>query len=333
MRRRPSGESGPPVATIVRRLARFGRRPGALERRLGEELGRGDQDGGAFLGGGGQQVAGGGGCEDDGGAFQQRREPGPGRADDQQPVVRPQVGVQQQLGQRADQRGGRPEAGRAARRRRREAAPAVAQSPLPARERSADDAGKADRGCRPVSTRRRDAAPAPPAARRAAPAAAASGSRPNAAIAAPNAAWSLADQRCSAAQSGRSIPRVVRSQCRNAQALVVTTRSRSGTCSTSAMASSYGRPAPRQTRQVAMRGRGRAPRSRRYGGNRQPIWHRAPVLARPSPGGLRAASASGAGPAGPRAHRRVRRTPTASRPVPAARPTACRSRWCRWRRW
>ena len=117
---------------------------GTLERGLGEGLRRGDEDGGAFLGGGGQQCAGRGGREDDGGAFQQRGEPGPRRADDQQPVVRSQVGVQQQLGQRADQQGrGQSRSSGAA---TSAGTTRVSPSHLPPAERSRAESGEAGRG-------------------------------------------------------------------------------------------------------------------------------------------------------------------------------------------
>ena len=80
MRRRPSGESGPPVAMIVRRRAEVRAAAGALEGGLGEGLRRGDEDGGAFLGGDCQECRRGVRREDDGGALQQGGEPGPRRA-------------------------------------------------------------------------------------------------------------------------------------------------------------------------------------------------------------------------------------------------------------
>ncbi len=112
MRVRPSGESGPPVAMIVRRWARFGRRRARWKAASARVCAGATRTVAASSAAVASSVGGGGGREDDGGAFQQRGEPGPGRAaDDQQPVVRPEVGVQQQVGQRADQQGGRPEAG------------------------------------------------------------------------------------------------------------------------------------------------------------------------------------------------------------------------------
>ena len=100
MRRRPSGERGPPVAMIVRRLGEVGAAAGAPERRLGKGAGRGDQDAGAFRRGGCQQVSRGGG-NDDGGAQEFRRAPRPGGAGDQQPIVWADVRVQQGVGERA----------------------------------------------------------------------------------------------------------------------------------------------------------------------------------------------------------------------------------------
>ena len=110
MRVRPSGRERPARGDDRAEVGEDRPAAGPLERGLGEGLSGGDEDGGAFIGSGGQECAGSGGRKDDGGAFQQCGEPGPGCADDKQAVIGAEVGVQQQFGYRADQRGRGPEA-------------------------------------------------------------------------------------------------------------------------------------------------------------------------------------------------------------------------------
>ena len=112
MRVRPSGESRPARGDNAAQAGEIRAMARALERGLGEGPRGGDKDGGAFIGNCRQQGGGAAGREDHGGALQQRCEPGPGSSvGNQQPVVWPEVGMQQKVGQRADQLGRQPEAG------------------------------------------------------------------------------------------------------------------------------------------------------------------------------------------------------------------------------
>ena len=111
MRRRPSGESGPPVAMIERRLARFGRLRGRWNAASARVCAGATRTVARSSAATASRAAVAGGRENDGGTLQQRGEPRPGRAHNQQSVVWTQVRVQQQLGARADQAGRGPEPG------------------------------------------------------------------------------------------------------------------------------------------------------------------------------------------------------------------------------